>query len=214
MTWSHIKILLPIKDENKRNYYINLCITEQLSKRELIDRIKSNSYERLLVKPKHIDIINKENDNSVYDIKEHIKNPIVININKEEIPNNEHYLQLLLLSKLKNFFEELGHGFTFVSNEYKIKEGNKTYYIDLLLFNVEINSYIVVELKNRELELKDKSQTEHYMSLVDNTLKRSFHNKTKGIIISKHMDSYIFNFINSEDITTTTYLLNEFVNIK
>jgi len=51
LSWSHFRYLLPIKDENKRNYYINLCITNNLSKRELIEAIKNNSYERLLDKP-------------------------------------------------------------------------------------------------------------------------------------------------------------------
>jgi len=56
LTWSHYIILLPLKNENERNYYINLCITHNLSKRELIKEIKSNSYDRLLEKPKKIDI--------------------------------------------------------------------------------------------------------------------------------------------------------------
>ncbi len=57
LSWTLIAILLPIKDENKRNYYINLCIKNNLSKRELIRKIKSNSYERLIDKPEKIDII-------------------------------------------------------------------------------------------------------------------------------------------------------------
>ena len=57
LSWTLIAILLPIKDENKRNYYINLCIKNNLSKRELIREIKSNSYERLIDKPEKIDII-------------------------------------------------------------------------------------------------------------------------------------------------------------
>ena len=56
LTWSHYLCLLPIKDENKRNYYINLCIKNNLSKRELVKEIKSNSYERLVNKPDKIDI--------------------------------------------------------------------------------------------------------------------------------------------------------------
>ena len=57
LIWSHYQELLPIKDENKRNYYINLCITNNLSKRKLREEIKNNNYERLLEKPEHIEII-------------------------------------------------------------------------------------------------------------------------------------------------------------
>lgn len=182
LEWSHIRAILPIKDINKRNYYINLSIEKNLSKRELIQAIKDNSYERLLVKPQNIEIINQKDK---YKIEEHLKNPIIIKLNKEEQILKEKDLQLLILAKLKNFFNELGQGYAFIGNEYKIKYGTKNYYIDILLFNVELNSYIVVELKFRELKKEDKAQIEFYMNLVDNTLKRSFHNRTIGIIITK-----------------------------
>ena len=61
LNWSHYRELLPIKNINKRNYYINLCIKNNLSKRDLIKEIKSNSYERLMNKPDKIDIIVPEN---------------------------------------------------------------------------------------------------------------------------------------------------------
>ena len=57
LNWSIIRTILPIKNENKRNYYINLCIQNNLSVRELKNEIKNNSYERLLNKPDKINII-------------------------------------------------------------------------------------------------------------------------------------------------------------
>lgn len=200
LTWTHYINLLPIKDENKRNYYINLCITKNLSKRELINEIKANSYERLLEKPKKIEIMNNKQQN--YSIKENIKNPIIIYLNKNEIILKEKDLQTTLLAKLKNFFSELGLGYAFLGNEYKIKYGNKNYYIDILLFNVETNSYVVVELKTRELKKEDKSQIEFYMNIIDNTLKRNFHKKTTVILITKHQDTLIAHFISNKNITT------------
>ncbi len=206
LTWSHYIILLPLKNENERNYYINLCITHNLSKRELIKEIKSNSYNRLLDKPEKIEIITNQTEN--YNIKEHIKNPIIITLNKDEQILKEKDLQTTLLAKLKNFFSELGLGYTFVGNEYKIHYGNKNYFIDILLFNVETNSYVVVELKTRELRKEDKSQIEFYLNIIDNTLKRNFHNKTLGILITKHQDKYIATFINNDNITSITYKIN------
>lgn len=205
ISWSNIKKIISIKDENKRNYYINLCIEKNLSKRELIQAIKDNNYERLLVKPKSIEIINQ---NDTYKIENNLKNPILIKLEKEEQILKEKDLQLLILAKLKNFFNELGQGYAFIGNEYKIKYGNKNYYIDILLFNVELNSYIVVELKFRELRKEDKAQTEFYMKIVDNTLKRSFHHKTIGIIITKEQDKLIANFIRSESIIPLIYKIN------
>ena len=207
ISWSNIKKIISIKDENKRNYYINLCIEKNLSKRELIQAIKDNYYERLLVKPQNIKIIKHQEDS--YKIENNLKNPIIIKLEKEEQILKEKDLQLLILAKLKNFFNELGQGYAFIGNEYKIKYGNKNYYIDILLFNVELNSYIVVELKFRELRKEDKAQTEFYMNLVNNTLKREFHNKTIGIIITKEQDKLIANFIRSETLIPLIYKIKD-----
>lgn len=60
LSWTIICKLLPIKDENKRNYYINLCIERNLSKRQLLEEIKSNNFERLVNKPKHIELVSRK----------------------------------------------------------------------------------------------------------------------------------------------------------
>lgn len=205
LTWTNIKYILPIKDENKRNYYINLCIKENLSKRDLINRIKNESYERILNKPNKIEII--ENQQKVDNIKEYIKNPIIIKLNANEKILKEKDLQLKILAQLKNFFTELGLGYTLVGNEYKIKYGNTTRYVDLLLFNYNINAFVVVELKTRKLEEKDKAQIEFYINMIDNTLRKSFHNKTIGIIVTKEQDKFIATFVSEENIIPITYLL-------
>lgn len=124
LNWSNIIQILPIKDENKRNYYINLCIERNLSKRELINEIKSNSYERLLERPEHIEIIGNKYETT--NIKDYIRNPIIISLEKEQKIANERELQLLILARLKDFFSELGQGFTLVGNEYKINMEIKT----------------------------------------------------------------------------------------
>ncbi len=204
ISWSNYRELLPIKDENKRNYYLNLCLTNNLSKRELIEQIKSEAYERLLEKPEHIEFIG---DNKEYKIKEHIRNPIIIKLSKEDEILKESDLQLKILAELQNFFLELEEGFTLVGNEYKLKINNKNYRIDILLFNFKLNAFVVVELKMRELKKEDKAQIEFYMKGVDEELKEDFHNKTIGIIVSKYQDSYIVSFVSSAGIIPITYNL-------
>ena len=88
LNWSHYKYLLSIKDENKRNHYINLCITNSLSVRDLIKVMKDYR------KKEHIEII--ENKEEIYNIKENIKNPIIIKLSKEEQIKKEKELQLII----------------------------------------------------------------------------------------------------------------------
>ena len=78
-----------------------------------------------------------------------------------------------------------------------------------MLFNIEFNCYVIVELKLRELKKEDKAQIEFYMKLVDEQIKKPFHNKTIGIIISKESDNFIVNFVRSEDVIPLSYELEQ-----
>ena len=205
LSWTHIRKLLPIKDENKRNYFINLCIKNNLSERELTREIKSNVYERLVDKPDKIDIIVPVKQSITTDMK----NPIIIPV-KSEVAS-EHDLELNILANLDFFFKQLGNGFLYAGHQYKISEGKNSYYVDILLFNYKMNAFVVVELKLRSLRKEDKAQMEFYMKLIDEQVKEAYHNKTIGIIISKESDEFIVNFVRQEDIIPLSYEIEQVV---
>ena len=205
LSWTHIRKLLPIKDENKRNYFINLCIKNNLSERELTREIKSNVYERLVDKPDKIDIIVPVKQSITTDMK----NPIIIPV-KSEVAS-EHDLELNILANLDFFFKQLGNGFLYAGHQYKISDGKNSYYVDILLFNYKMNAFVVVELKLRSLRKEDKAQMEFYMKLVDEQVKEVYHNKTIGIIISKESDEFIVNFVRQEDIIPLSYEIEQVV---
>ena len=201
LSWTIIRTILPIKDENKRNYYINLCIANDLSKRELEKEIKSNSYERLEYKPDKIDVVVST---KVPAIVNNFKNPILLELKDKEI-KSESDLEKLIYSQLSYVFLQLGKGFTWVGNQYKVSDGNKNYFIDMLLYNVKYNCYVVVEIKCRKLKKEDKGQVEFYMNLVDNYVKEPSNNPTIGIIITKDQDKFVANFVRSEKLAPLTY---------
>lgn len=202
LSWSQIVEILPIKEENKRNFYINQCITKNLSVRELKKEIKNNAFERLVTKPNKIEIIAPKKPTTFL---EQMKNPILIELEKNKTIRNEHDLEIALLAKLQNFFYQLGEGFALIDNQYKINYNNKNYHIDILLFNYKLNCFFVVELKLRELKKEDKAQIEFYMNLIDEQAKEPFHNKTIGIIISKKQDKFLANFVRNDNIIPLTY---------
>ncbi len=136
-----------------------------------------------------------------------MKNPIIIPVSHEV--KNEHDLELNILANLDYFFKQLGEGFLYAAHQYKINNNYNNYYIDILLFNIKLNCYVVVELKLRSLKKEDKAQIEFYTKLVDEQVKESHHNKTIGIIISKESDEFIVNFIKKEDIIPLIYELKE-----
>ena len=203
LSWTNICKILPIKDENKRNYYINLCITNNLSKRDLIKEIKNNSYERLEHKPDKIDIVVPA---KVPAIVNNFKNPILLELKDKKI-KSESDLEKLIYSQLSYVFLQLGSGFAWIGNQYKVSDGNKNYFIDMLLYNYIYNCFVVVEIKCRKLKKEDKGQVEFYMNLVDNYVKEASNNPTIGIIITKDQDKFVANFVRSEKVVPLTYEL-------
>ena len=202
LTWSHYRELLPIKDINEIKYYIYISEEQNLTRDELKNKIKSDDYKRLPIEFKN-KLISKEK----VEIKDFIKNPIVINntINKEII--SEKALQRIIMEDLPSFLKELGNGFTFVENEYKIKIGNTYNYIDLLLYNIEFNCYVVVELKVTELKKEHIGQIEVYMNYIDKNLRKVTQDKTIGIIICKKNNKFIMEYCSDKRILSKEYKL-------
>ena len=155
LTWTHYRYILPIKDENERNYYINRVILDNLSVRDLRREIKNKSFDRLSYADKeNIEIISDTNTTTL-SIEDMIKDPIILKSNIDTKEINEKAIHKYIISLLEYKFLELGTGFALVGHEYKIVINNNTYHIDLLFFNTELNSYIVVEVKTRALKPQD-----------------------------------------------------------
>ena len=204
LSWSHYIELLPLKDTNKMNYYINISISQNLSRNELRDRIKSKEYERLDDKTKN-KLIKKEKTN----VSDFIKNPIIIkNKNKIDIDKvSEKILRELIMEDIDNFLCELGDGFTYVGNEYKIKIGNRYHYIDILLFNIIYNSYVVIELKVTELKSSYIGQIQEYINYIDRNKKLNIHNKTIGVIIVRKDNKFVMEYVTDNRIFSKEYIL-------
>ena len=200
LNWSHYIELLSITDDNKIKYYIKIIEEQNLSVRELRNKIKNNEYERLDNNTK--EKLKKEEKLQVQDL---VKNPIILKTNKEII--KEKVLQQLILEDIDNFLLELGQGFSYIKNEYKIKIGNNYNYIDLLLYNIIYNCYVVVELKVTELKKEHIGQIETYMNYIDKNLKTINQDKTIGIIITKKDNKFIMEYCSDKRILNTTYEL-------
>ena len=138
---------------------------------------------------------------------DYVKNPIIIKNKNQYEQISEKILQKIILEDIPSFLEELGEGFTFIKNEYKIKIGNRYNYIDLLLYNIKYKCYVVVELKIKELKKQDIGQTQIYMNYIDKNIKTIEENKTVGIIICKEENKYIIKYCSDNRIIARKYEL-------
>ena len=202
LSWSHYCELLPVNSIDKINYYIKITKEQNLSIRELRAKIKNNEYERLDESTKE-----KLKEKEELKLPDLVKNPIQIKNTSGNNEISEKVLQKLILEDIPSFLDELGNGFTFVRNEYKIKMGDRYNYIDLLLFNYEFNCFVVVELKITELKKEHIGQIEFYMNYIDKNLKSINQNKTIGIIICKKENNYIIEYCSDDRILAREYEL-------
>ncbi len=208
LSWTHYRYLLRFDNKNEINYYINKCITNNLSVRGLINEIKTNSFERSTIKDKNNIKLITEEVNYKPTLSDMLKDPIIINVDNQD-RLSEKALKKYMIKQLEHIFLELGYGFTFAGSEYKLIVGKKNYYIDLLMFNTKLNFYTVIELKTREFKPKDIGQIEFYMNYVDENIKEPFHAKTEGIIICKENDKLVCKYVSNKNIKVINYLLKE-----
>ena len=202
LTWSHYSELLSIKDENKLLYYVNIASKRKLSKRELREKIKNKEYERLPIETKNKLILNNE-----IEIKDLVPNPILIKNNKNKEIVTERALHDLVLEDIESFMKELGNNFSFIGSEYKIKIGDACHKIDLLLFNIKYNAYVVIELKVTEFKVEYISQVKKYMNYIDKNIKEITNNNTIGILICKKENKFVIEYCSDDRIIVREYKL-------
>ena len=202
LSYSHYVELLSIENINIIQYYVSICEKNSLSVRELRTKIKSQEYERLPEETK-TKLIKQEQPN----IKDLVPSPIIIkNKNNNEIIN-EKILHQIIMENISSFMKELGDGYSFIDSEYKIKVGNQYNYLDLLLFNIEFNCYVVIELKITELKKEHIGQIALYMNYIDKNVKKFNHDKTIGIILAKKNNKFVMEYCSDPRIIAREYII-------
>ena len=202
LSWSHYIQLLSLKNEDEIIYYINATINNNLNKRELQEKIQNQEYDRLSSETKRKLI--KLDDLMVNDL---VPNPIKIKFDLLKEKLNEYALKQAILNNIDDFLRQLGVGFTYVGNEYKIRIDDRYNYIDLLLYNIKYKCYVVVELKVTELKKEHTGQIMTYMNYIDKNIKTIEENDTVGIIICKQDNEYVIKYCSDDRIIAREYEL-------
>ena len=203
LSWSHYRLLLIFNDIDVIIYYLRICLLYNLSVRDLSVKIKNKEYERLDESVREKITTNKENK-----IQDFIKNPILIKNSYNYTQISEKILKQLILEDLDNFMKELGEGFCYVENEYKIKLGTTYNYLDLLLFNIKYNCYVVVELKITELKKEHIGQISTYMNYIDKHIKTINQDSTIGIIVCAKDNKILLEYCSDSRIYETEFVIN------
>ena len=209
LSWAYYKILIRIKEEHKRNFYMQECINSRWTSRELERMIKSRLYERLLVSNENNKLL-PEQGNVINASKDLIKDPYVLEFLNLNNDYKEKDLEKEIINHLKEFLLELGKGFTFVGSEVPIRINKEIYYVDLVFYNRILKCFVIIELKRGSITHKDIGQINAYKNYYDKHMKDNDENNTVGILLSKEKDKTIVEYAlpKNSEIYLSKYLLH------
>ena len=201
LSWSnHLKIMSACKTMDERIFYMNMCIKERLSKRELERQIDSGYYERYMLSQNPqslaLETAKKATGNIFLD-------NYVLDFLDVPDPMSEHDLQKSIIRNLKDFILEIGKDFTFVGEEYRVQVGNHDFFIDLLFYHRGLSCLVAFELKIGEFKPEYVGQINLYLEALDREVKKENENPSVGIILCVSKDDEVVEFALSRSLSPT-----------
>ena len=187
LSWTHILALIPIEDELKREFYIQMCVHEKWSVRVFRERIQSMLYERTAISKKPELTI--QNDLELLQNEQKIsadlvfRDPYVLDFLGLNDTYSEKDLETSIIAELQRFIIELGSDFAFMSRQKRITIDNKDYYIDLLFYHRRLKCLVAIELKIGEFDASHKGQMELYLRYLEKYEQVEGENTPIGLIL-------------------------------
>ncbi|MCX2494355.1 PDDEXK nuclease domain-containing protein [Pedobacter sp. PF22-3] len=201
INWTNNLIILSrTKSIEEQEFYIQLCLREKYSSRELERQINSSFFERSISNDLKLSaVLRVLND----DIENSFKDTYVFEFLNLPEPHNESDLQKKLVQEMRNFILELGRDFLFISEEYKIQVGNSDFYIDLLFYHRGLQCLVAFELKVDKFKPEHLGQLNFYLEALDRDVKKSNENPSIGILLCKDKDNEVVEYALSRSLSPT-----------
>jgi predicted nuclease of restriction endonuclease-like (RecB) superfamily len=176
LSWSHFIDLIPLKNKDSRNFYVQKIVNENWSVRETRKQIEKKTYERT-------EIANLQIATEINDLQYTFKDPYFLDFLGLKDGYLENDVETAILKELESFILELGNGFTFVERQKRMIIDDEDYYLDLLFFHRKLKRLVAIELKIGKFKAKYKGQMELYLKWLDKYDKQEGENSPVGLIL-------------------------------
>ena len=201
LSWTnHLKLLSACKSNEERFFYMQLCIKENYSKRELARQVDSGYYERFMLSKSHLSpaISQAHSDTGNIFLDNYVLDFL-------DLPDkvSEKDLQKSILNNLKSFILEIGKDFTFIGEEYRVQVGNHDYYIDLLFYHRGLSCLVAFELKIGEFKPEYIGKVNFYLEALDREVKKENENPSVGVILCASKDDEVVEYALSRSLSPT-----------
>jgi len=185
--WTHFRMILPMEDELKRDFYAEMCRIERWSTRTLAKKIDGMLYERTALSKKPDKLIRqelaalREEDRLTPDLV--FRDPYVLDFLGLRDTYAERDLEAAILREMEAFILELGTGFAFLERQKRIMVDGDDHYLDLLFYHRHLRRLVAIDLKLREFKPADKGQMELYLRWLDRHERRPGEEAPIGLIL-------------------------------
>lgn len=189
ISWTHhLLILSKTKTIEEKIFYFIQCITQKLSKRELERQLNTAMFERTMLSNKVVSSLTSQIPEGLF------KDPYIFEFLELPDGHSEKELEKALILNLQKFILEIGKGFTYMGNQYRLQVGNKDYYTDLLFYHRDLQCLVLFELKIQEFEPEFLGKLNFYLEALDRDVKRPFENPSIGILLCKGKDTEVIEY--------------------
>ena len=213
--WGHNIVLMDkVKSEEQRLWYIQKAIENGWSRDWLSTQIGNKLFERQVISDKVTNFEHTLPSPQSELAKETLKSPYVFDFIEVRENLIEREIEQGLIANIAKTILELGTGFAFVGNQYRLEVSGYDYFLDLLFYNTKLRCYVVIEIKNTEFRPEYAGKLNFYLSAVDDMLRHEHDNPSIGILLCKERDrltaEYALRDIN-KPIGVSEYKLSDFV---
>lgn len=195
-TWTnHLEILSGAKSAEEKLFYLLISIKEKLNKLELRRQIKSATFERTMMGNKIVSAVRTQLPEGIF------KDPYVFEFLDLPDGYSENDLEKSLIKNLQKFIIEIGKGFAYMGNQFRLQVGNKDYYTDLLFYHRDLQCMVLFELKIEEFEPEFLGKLNFYLEALDRDVKRLHENPSIGIFLCKGKDTEVVEYAMARNVS-------------
>lgn len=201
ISWTNnLTIMSRARSENERIFYLQLCVHDRLSTRQLNRQIDSALYERNTIgKPKLSSVLREIAPQA----EQIFRDQYVMEFIGGKEYKHENNMKAALIKQMKDFILELGKDFLFIDEEYRLQVGNSDFRIDLLFYHRELQCLVAFELKMSKFKPEHLGQLNFYLEALDRDVKKPRENPSIGILLCKDKDDAVVEYALSRSLSPT-----------
>jgi len=190
LPWGHnLLIMNKINTPKQAEYYIRASINYGWSRNVLLNQIKADAYTHALSENKTTNFQETLPEHLAEQATEMLKNSYTLEFLGLNKVVSEYEIEQEMVKNIRNLIIELGFGFAFVGNQYKIKLGENSYFIDLLFFHRKLQCLVAIELKAGKFKPEHAAKLNFYLEILDDTVKLDHENPSLGILLCAEKDN-------------------------